>query len=926
MNKNDQIVYTRIVGIAITLPVAVMGLLTGATAAAQTDSNEVFEEIIVVSQRREQNILDVPIAVSTLSGTQLAEAGIKDVWDLQQNVPSLIMGRSQTSTTSNFNIRSIGSTSNNFGVESSVGLYVDGVYRSRQSSMINDLVDVEAIEVLRGPQGTLFGKNTAAGAVSVRTVRPSQDRDAFVDVTAGDYGLVKVAAAANVPVTDNVAIRGTIFSTQRDGIVDDTTLGKDVYNDRDRIGARLQLLYEPSNDFNMRIIADYAEIDETCCVGMPQVDSLMLKGALPALEADPTLILTGFGVGSDFLNGNLGGTVFTNFDYPQPLLDMINLALTASPTPGTIVAGGSWDDYRTSMNFPPESTNEDTGISVEFNWVLTDSVSMKSITAVRRFDTFDHADIDFSDVDLIERINTAEASTVSQEFQFNGEFGEGSTWVAGAYYFGQDLDSTTVTSAGLLFNAFAKLGNPLAQQTIDGVNALDAALEMAGVGGLLNPATEPFPAGTNAIDDVEQEHSGFAVFGQVDYAVSDKFTVSFGARFTDETKKINAVYQQTATNNQLPDLRPCAPVDPMNPLGDYAGGAICVALTEANIYFTDPFGIAFGGPFGSLDGVIAGDLAPVSEPNDAWGMYQFDPFAPRDDVREKLSDDQTTGTAKLIFFPADSTMLYASYSTGFKAGGTNADRINPAFDQIFQAETSKSVEVGLKGQYGRVQVAATVYQTDFEDFQANSFSGGGFNMQNAGDLTIEGVELEFLWRPTDSTEIQAWYAHNEGTFNSFEDGTAWDSWVRQIGVWQGEGDPGCADQPFDPNNLPDGCPRTGESLPYNPEDRAFVALTQDFDVGTSNTAFVRLEYSYASDQTTDGDNDPLTVQDGYGIFNARLGLNFGNSNSTLTLWGRNITDERYHYGSFDIPVSEDKMMSYPGEPATYGITYRMNFD
>ena len=153
------------------------------------------------------------------------------------------------------------------------------------------------------------------------------------------------------------------------------------------------------------------------------------------------------------------------------------------------------------------------------------------------------------------------ASTVSQEFQFNGEFGEGSTWVAGAYYFGQDLDSTTVTSAGLLFNTFVKQGNALAQQTIDAVNALDAGLEMAGLGGLLNPATEPFPAGTNAIDDVSQEHSGFAVFGQVDYAVSDKFMVSFGARYTDETKKIDAVYQQTATINQLPDLRPCASVN-----------------------------------------------------------------------------------------------------------------------------------------------------------------------------------------------------------------------------------------------------------------------------------------------------------------------------------------------------------------------------
>jgi outer membrane receptor protein involved in Fe transport len=165
----------------LSLAAAVFAL--SAPVAAQEDSGIIFEEIVVLATKREQSLMEVPVAVSTLSGVQISAAGIKDVWDLQQNVPALIVGRSQTTTTSNFSIRSIGSTSNNFGVESSVGLYVDGVYRSRQSSLVNDLIDVEAVEVLRGPQGTLFGKNTAAGAIAVRSVRPSQEQDAFVDVT-----------------------------------------------------------------------------------------------------------------------------------------------------------------------------------------------------------------------------------------------------------------------------------------------------------------------------------------------------------------------------------------------------------------------------------------------------------------------------------------------------------------------------------------------------------------------------------------------------------------------------------------------------------------------------------------------------------------------------------------------------------------------
>jgi len=545
-------------------------------------------------------------------------------------------------------------------------------------------------------------------------------------------------------------------------------------------------------------------------------------------------------------------------------------------------------------------------------------VQFKSITAVRQFETYDSVDIDFSDADLIHRVNTGEQSSLSQEFQFIGEFGEGSSWVAGAYYFGQELDSTTRTSAGTLMNSYIGILNPAMPALYDGINFLDGMLEGSPLAGALNPATEAFPAGAYALDDVKQDHSGYAAFGQIDFAVSEKFTISLGARYTDETKDINALYTQTA-NGPPPDPRGCIEDESTPVPGDFVGGAACVALQEAGAYLLS------GGAVGSLDGLLAGDLVAVTEPSVAWGSYLFDPFAPRPNYEGSLSDDQLTGTFKLTFFPTDSTMLYASYSSGFKAGGTNTDRINIAFDQIFSAETSDSIELGLKGQYGPVQLVLTLYQTDFEDFQANSFTGTGFNLQNAGDLTVEGYEVEVLWRPTDSTEVQAFYAHNEGKFNSFVEGTAWDTWVRQYGVWEGLGDPGCPG-PVDPSDLPEGCERSGEKIPYNPEDRAFVALTQNIDLSNDVSAFARLEYTYASDQTTDGDNDPLTRQGDVKMFNARLGLNFDNWNSSLTLWGRNITDERWYHGSADLPVAEDGMFSYPAEPATYGLTFRKTFD
>jgi outer membrane receptor protein involved in Fe transport len=806
--------------------------------------------------------------------------------------------------------------------------------------MINDLIDVEAVEVLRGPQGTLFGKNTAAGAILVRSVRPSQDRDAFVDLTVGDLGLVKASAATNIPINDDWAFRGTLYSSKRDGIIDDLNRGAELYNDRDRMGVRLQLANDLGGDFNARIIADYSEIDETCCVAVFRVDSLYYRGSIDL--ANPNLIFPG----SDAAALALGGTAYTDYPYPQPLLD----ALTAPPPfgqgfPGTIVTNTGFEDYKTALNYPPVSENTDQGLSVDLEWLLDNDRSFKSITAYREFETYDFIDGDFSDLDVFTRSNTADVTTLTQEFQLSGEFGGGSNYVLGAYYFDQEIDQYTDTIGGAFFGPYIGILNPqLGPPTAEGsvqysIEALRAGLVGSPLEGFVAPSTAAFPTGVASYDTVVQEQDAWAVFGQVDFALSDRFILTLGARYTDESKAIDASYSQVA-NGPPPDLRSCSPEagNPYGPLGNYVGGDICVALTEASIYFTPQIPDGMGGlmdnpcylgaggdPCADLDALLAGALVPVTQPNVAWGSYLFDPLAPRPDVKETLEDDQFTGTAKLTFFPNEDTMLYLAYATGYKSGGTNTDRINPAFDQIFGAETSESFEIGLKGEVGNVRYVLTYYDTSFEDFQANSFTGTGFNLQNAGDVAIDGIELELLWRPTDTTEVQAFYAHNEGTYESFEAGTAWDTWVVHVGGWIGQGDPGC-EGPLDRENRPASCSRTGDPIPYNPEDRAFVGITQDIHLGGSTTMFLRGEYTYISEQYTDGDLDPFTLQDSIELVNLRLGFHFDNIGSTLTFWGRNVTDERYYHGSADVPVTEDKMFSYPSEPRTWGVTFSKKFD
>ena len=508
-----------------------VGVALAAPAIAQ-DDDPLLEEIVVVAQKREQNIMDVPVAITAVTGAQIEASGIKDVFDLQQNVPGLIVGRSQTATTSNFAIRGIGSTSNNFGVESSVGLYVDGVYRSRQSSMINELIDVYAAEVLRGPQGTLFGKNTASGAINIRTVAPDPDTpNAFIELTGGDLGLQRISAAGNIRLSDNAAIRATVFSSQRDGYVDNYTyvfdptapfigVDKDVINDRDRWGARVQLAYDNDDDFNLRLILDYAEIDEVCCAGISRIDALFAQDALTRGIVEP---------GSDAArsldaSGALVGTTFTTFPYLDYLAPLFPNGL-----PPTVIEGVRFEDYVTAQDVLPSSQNEDQGISLEMNKSYDNGVTLTSVTAFRAFDTYDFIDVDFTDTALADRYNDASQNSFSQELRFAGEFGQNSNWVAGAYYFQQTIKSNTRTTGGSDFPNYVFAVEPELTQFY-------TTLVGAGV-----PVTLPAPAGMFSDDIVNQDHDGYAVFGQIDWGLSEKFIATLGVRYTDETKKIDTV-------------------------------------------------------------------------------------------------------------------------------------------------------------------------------------------------------------------------------------------------------------------------------------------------------------------------------------------------------------------------------------------------
>ncbi len=902
-------------------------LALGAAAWPQEVMQEVvLEEIIVFATKRAADVQEIPVAVTAITGDEIQNAGIKDVFDMQQYAPGLIVGQSQTATTSNFYIRGIGTSSNNFGLESSVGLYVDGVYRSRQNSMINELVDVEAVEVLRGPQGTLFGKNTPQGAINLRTVAPGTgESNAFVELTAGDYGLMRLAAASNFSLSDNTAIRATVFSSQRDGYVDEYGGESDVFNDRDRFGGRLQLAYSNNDNFDMRIIADYSEIDETCCVAMSRVDSIVANN-----YTDPTSPIPGGLVpGSDFILFGLGGTVFSANPYGPAEIGLLTAVAQqlGLPANGTILGSRSFDDYVVSLNARPNSTSEDAGLSVEFNWDLANDWTVTSITGYRSFDTTSTIDADFTDSPLLNRQQQAQQSSLSQEIRLSGEFGDRGTWVTGLYYFDQELDNQKQTNGEILLGPYLDAAVPelpLATFLVDTAAGLDLLL---GDGTLL-PSQAAFPTGSFADDVVSQEHRSAALFGQVDFPIGDNFLLTLGARYTDEQKDMTATFVQTAQGGP-PDLNGLILVGCQIDVA--LGGLPIQELTDAcnGLRFLESQGAVFPlspsapislvpvNPADPADpaNIAAAILAPYSSAG--WGTYLFAPLSPRPDIVTNLDDDQVSGTAKLTWFASDSAMFYVSYGEGYKSGGTNTDRINPAFSVLFGPETSETIELGMKADFGNgFRVNAAIYDTQIDGLQANSWTGTGFNVQNAGEVSLNGWELEGWWQATDTLNFQAYWVHIDGEYENFLLGTCRDAWV----FHNGQPDPGSGGD-IDANI----CDRSGDPLAYTPEDTFYFSFTKDFMIGDSTSLYLRGEYSYYSEAFTDGDLDPFTALDEVNLVNARIGIRWEDAGSELVFWGRNLTDERYYHGSFDPPVQAGRINSYPAEPLTWGATFRMQF-
>ncbi len=386
-------------------------------AAVATDGGEV----VVTARHQTENARDVPVALSVVSGAQLERTGAYTLTDLQQQTPSFTAFNSNPRNSS-VAIRGIGISSASDGLDSSVGVYVDNVYLGRPGMALEDLIDVDRVEVLRGPQGTLFGRNSSAGVLNITTRGPSFDWGLTGEVSGGNYGYNQERLSATGPLVDGLlAFRITGFNTHRTGVLDNDTTGKDA-NSVGRRGGRIQLLATPSERLKIRAIADYSRESDTCCVSvtklvLPASTSVAIARTLQAL-------------------GALGYVPQASTDY-------------------------------TLNNAPQRMRTNQWGASLQADWDVG-FATVTSITAYRTWHFNPLQDSDGTPLDIIQ-VNVAQTRDrqVSQELRLASDPGGRFSWQVGAYYFHQRLRDHYIlnqfgTDASAFYTTYARLQNPAA--------------------------------------------------------------------------------------------------------------------------------------------------------------------------------------------------------------------------------------------------------------------------------------------------------------------------------------------------------------------------------------------------------------------------------------------------------------------------------
>jgi outer membrane receptor protein involved in Fe transport len=523
---------------AFALISAISGAITAGSAWAQeTTPQPSLTEIIVTAQKREQNIQDVPISVIALSAQQLKDGGVTDIKNLQALMPGLTVTSTTSENVTTARIRGIGTVGDNPGLESSVGVVIDGVYRPRNGVGFGDLGEIQQIEVLEGPQGELFGKNNDAGVINIVTKRPSTTFGVTAEVTGGNYNDKEANASITGPVGDIAAARFYVGYQKRDGFLNvEDDLGPNTENkidDRNMYTMRGQFLLTPSDAVNFLVIGDYSRRNEACCGAVQTFDG-PFSGIIGALASVPAL------------GGQPGLTGVAQPPLPQ-------------------FSRQAWS------NQPVIQRIRDTGISGELNWDLG-SAKFTSITAWRDNTIVAGNDVDYSGIDIVQEPadegNQTDFKQFSEELRLAGKSGP-LDWLVGAFFSSEILTSNTAIYAGNDFDLYV---GGVSSASIGALNFL----EIPGFTG--QPPGGTFIPGVSGEQDFyHQTSKSYAFFTNETYNIAQGLDLTAGLRFTSEKKTADSNYVDPDGGSGCGRLltSPAALLNPASPQYQFLFGYGC---------------------------------------------------------------------------------------------------------------------------------------------------------------------------------------------------------------------------------------------------------------------------------------------------------------------------------------------------------------
>lgn len=832
---------------------------------------QIEDEIIVTATKRQQTLQEIPVAVSVTDKDVIEKAKIEDIIDLQSVVPSLRVSQLQNSVQTTFIIRGFGNGANNPGIEPSVGVFIDGVYRSRSAGAIADLPRLERVEVLRGPQSTLFGKNASAGVVSVITAKPSFTPTGTLEASYGNYNALGVKGYISGPLSENVAFSLSGGLNKRDGYYKNLAGGADQ-NDRNRWNMRGQLLVEPTDNASFRLIADYDEIDEICC-----------------------------GVANLF-NGPTGAAV---------------MAVGGQFVPNSPFAREGYYDL------DPFNKIENGGLSLEAGFKF-DHFDITSISAYRKQSILFDGDVDFTSAKLIKQnIQDTDTKTFTQEIRISSNEAGMLDWLIGGFYFNEDLTNNTNLTYGSAFRAYADI---LAG---GGVTNVEQALQL--------PAGTFFAEGQGLSVDFTQDNEAFSLFGQVDFHINDKLTLTGGLNYTEDKKTVTS----TGTSTDVFSGLQLNGQDGANVLiaGGIAANFPNIALacglgslpfSGANVgaVLATPSCPGLGGVPGAAAfqglqaqvaaGVGALDLNdPAQNPLLGLQALQFLPpylGFPNAVEGSNSRDNKLTFTARLAYDVNDMVNVYGSVSTGYKPTTWNLSRdsrpaslaaINAAGisvpnlrqgSRFAGPEESTVYELGMKARFNRGAVNVAVFSQSIDGFQSNIFTGTGFNLANAGKQSVKGVEIDSTWTPIDPLTITA-----AATFLD----PKYDSFVNGFGV-------------NGPEDL------SGTTPPGIHKFSFAGSATYTKELSNGMTGFIRGDYQHESNVQVI-ENTPANIASRQvDMINASAGLTLENGFGA-TLWVRNLTNDDFLQQAFPSVAQAGSFSGYPNAPRMYGISVRKDW-